>query len=176
VYSYQKDSATTSKVKARLWEQIGRAEEQSRSAKTAPKNRVGPNGIMRGPKPKPKPKDLLPPELAKIKCMSPEQFGRLFTKYAAMCRMELETVVDDPATPMIDLTIAAAMVAAAKYGEFGKIQWMIERVIGKSGSIPLAESEEMKEQKTLAKLSDQELLDLTKQTILQLEGNLNEHS
>lgn len=112
----------------------------------------------------------LPPELQAIRVMSPYVFARIFSKYAAMSREDMARAVNDPAIAMIDLAVCAAITNAAKTGDFSRVAWMLERVIGKplNSSIDDAESQMMKDE--IAKLSDSELLERAKLAVIEMES------
>jgi hypothetical protein len=73
----------------------------------------------------------LPAELKMIKELTGEEVKRLFAKYARMNKEEISSAVTDKTTPMFELVIAAGLVKAVKDGDYQKLNFILDRTIGK---------------------------------------------
>ncbi len=52
-------------------------------------------------------------------------------KFADMTRSQLQDIVTDPKSTMLEIIIAAIMVKAAKDGDYGRLSFILDRSIGK---------------------------------------------
>lgn len=84
-------------------------------------------------------------------------------KFLAMDRLEIQTVIKDPKTPMIDVTICSIIAKAATGADEKRLDWVITRLLGK-----------VKEPDTTVTLKfdqmpDYEVIDLGREAIQYLE-------
>lgn len=68
-----------------------------------------------------KPKNLLTKDKVKA----------IVGKFANMTREELQSVVADPKSTMIEITVASIMVKAAKDGDYTRLDFILNRSIGR---------------------------------------------
>lgn len=52
-------------------------------------------------------------------------------KFACMTRDELQDVIKNPKSSMLEITVAAIMARAAKDGDFNRLNFILDRSIGK---------------------------------------------
>lgn len=52
-------------------------------------------------------------------------------RFASMTREELQGIVQDPTATMLEITIAAVFVKAAKDGDYNRLAFLLDRTIGK---------------------------------------------
>lgn len=55
----------------------------------------------------------------------------LMGRFAQMSRAELQDVVQNPKSTMIEIMVAAVMARAAKDGDYARLQFLLDRSIGK---------------------------------------------
>jgi hypothetical protein len=68
-----------------------------------------------------RPKDLL----------TKDKVDAIIGRFSYMNRDELQAVVQDPKTPMIEIMVASVMVKAAKDGDYSRLEAILARSIGK---------------------------------------------
>lgn len=73
----------------------------------------------------------LPPELKAVRRLTRTEFERIANKYLWMTPAELAAVLVDPETPMLERVIVRVLSKADDEGEFGPIEWLAQRLIGK---------------------------------------------
>ena len=73
----------------------------------------------------------LPPELKAFKEISSEEVKRLFAKYARASKEELKEALQAENTPCIELVIASGLARAIKDGDYSKLNFILDRTIGK---------------------------------------------
>ena len=73
----------------------------------------------------------LPPELKAIRALTADEITRLLSKFARMNKIELQAVISDPKSTMIELTIAAGLVKPLSSGNWINLQTLLDRTVGK---------------------------------------------
>lgn len=86
--------------------------------------------------------------------------GRLFK----MTRQELQDVVQDPKSSMLIITLASIMAKAAKDGDAARLEFLLNRSIGRVKDMLEIEH------KKLDHLTDKEVIELAKEQIQALEA------
>lgn len=82
-------------------------------------------------------------------------------KYARMSRADMQVVVSDPATPMIELSIAAIFAQCAKSGDYTRLAFLLDRSIGRP-----KEPEEMDElEEQIQAMTTEELVKLVQEKL-----------
>ncbi len=111
----------------------------------------------------------IPTELSQIRKLSQAECAYLVSKYARMTRGELQSAIEDIRTPMVDLTIASIFAQSAKNGDYQRLGFLLDRTCGK---VPTAElfDEDNEGRKELRKLTDQEIVQLVKDKLPELEA------
>ncbi len=56
---------------------------------------------------------------------------KLFSRIAAMTRSELQALIVDPKSNMMELSIAAIFAKAAKDGDYTRVEFILQRTIGR---------------------------------------------
>jgi hypothetical protein len=72
-----------------------------------------------------------PEHLKKIRELRPEEVKLLLAKYARMTKRELASAAQDDTTPAIELIIASIVVDAIKKSDAQKLNFILDRSIGK---------------------------------------------
>lgn len=80
-----------------------------------------------------RPKD--PPDIAKVKALTNTEFMAIMNVYLAMDQVELEALVETPGVPMIRVIIANLILKAGA-GDHFKLEFMLNRLIGKVPDAP----------------------------------------
>lgn len=73
----------------------------------------------------------LPPELRAIRELTKDEVRRLFSKALRTCVPELEKLKADMAAPAIDVWLASGILKGIDQGDFTRMAFLVERVIGK---------------------------------------------
>lgn len=68
-----------------------------------------------------RPKDLL----------TKDKVDQIIARFSFMNRQDLQEVVQNPKTPMIEIMIASVMVQAAKTGDYSRLEAILSRSVGK---------------------------------------------
>ena len=56
---------------------------------------------------------------------------KLFQKFAGKTKDELQLMVQDPKSTMLEIMVASVMVKAAKDGDAARLQFLLDRAVGK---------------------------------------------
>lgn len=131
---------------------------------------VNPAWVKGGPTPNPRGRGKLPPALLAVKLITPATFARIFSKFAEMPKDEMDLVIHDPNTPVLELAICSAFYSAITRGDFKHLAWMLDRVLGKIPEKAQSEIESDLEKNEIAKLTDSELLERAKQAVIEMES------
>lgn len=107
----------------------------------------------------------LPPELKAIKALTASEVNRRIAKYARMTRAELDAALKDKATPMLEVCIAKVFVTSAALGDYSRLNFLLDRAIGKAPVIIDDESQD-----DLSKLTNEELAAKMRPLLAMLEG------
>lgn len=103
----------------------------------------------------------LPDELKAIKSLSQLEVTKLISKYARMNRDELIAAKNNPAIPVVDLTVISIFAKSIELGDFTRFAFLLDRCVGKVKDI--TEDEECRqEREQLEQLTLQQLYDLVK--------------
>lgn len=86
-----------------------------------------PPGVSGNPLGKPP----LPERLREVPEFTVEEVKRIFAIYSRMSVEELEEVVKDKTIPMFDLNVARGLLVGATSGDYSKINFLLDRMIGK---------------------------------------------
>ena len=104
---------------------IGEVIAMAKGKKTGGRDILPGQALNPGGRPK------LPEELKQFKELTSEEVKRLFAKYARMNREQVQSAVTDKDTPMFELVIASGLVKAVKEGDYTKLNFVLDRTIGK---------------------------------------------
>lgn len=63
--------------------------------------------------------------------LTKDKVSSILGKFATMTRDELQKVMQDSKTPMIEIMIAAVIIKAAKDGDYSRLDFLLSRSIGK---------------------------------------------
>lgn len=110
----------------------------------------------------------LPDALRAIKSLSVKEVNKLISKYARLSMVQLKAAQEDKKVSVIELCIAAIFARCMEYGDYTRLNFLLERAIGK---VPIAveDDEDRAARKDIEELSDQELLRLAKEKIPELK-------
>jgi hypothetical protein len=72
----------------------------------------------------------LDPVLRKIKEINAIEVKRIISRYVQMTKAELTEALKNPDIPMIDLHIATILSMGAKQGDYSRLGFLFERLIG----------------------------------------------
>lgn len=88
-------------------------------------------------------------------------------RFSSLTRAQLQEVVQDPASTMLEIMVASVMARAAKDGDASRLAFLLDRSIGKIKDMgPMEEDESLLE---IQAMSDQELVRLVKERLPELE-------
>ena len=73
----------------------------------------------------------LPPELRAIAELTVDEIKRTIAKYGRMSAAQVQDVIENPATTMIELYIATIFATGAKVGDYAKLAFILDRSIGR---------------------------------------------
>ncbi len=73
----------------------------------------------------------LPEELRQYKELTPEEVKRMFAKYARMGEAGIDEAMNEDDTPMFEKVIASGLKRALKDGDYAKLNFILDRTIGK---------------------------------------------
>lgn len=79
----------------------------------------------------PKGGNSLPPEIKALKKLTPGYIKGIISKIALMPREQLMVYLQDPGIAQIELTVASILVKATSDGDSAKLQFLLDRSIGK---------------------------------------------
>lgn len=105
----------------------------------------------------------LPADLVELKKLTQAQFQRLLFKFVNTPVAELKALLADPKTPLLELMIGKVVVKAISDGDYKRLDFLLDRMIGKvKEQIQVTESEEIEK---LRQLSLKELIVFVKTNI-----------
>lgn len=64
-----------------------------------------------------------------------EKLREIIDRLSFMTRMQLQAVIQAEETPMIELQIASILAQAAKTGDYSRVQFILDRVLGKVANV-----------------------------------------
>lgn len=70
-------------------------------------------------------------DLKKIPGLSKEEVDKILAKFGRMSRAEIKDHMADPATPMLELMVGAVVMKAYQHGDQSRLNFILERTIGK---------------------------------------------
>jgi len=107
------------------------------------------------------PRRQIPEELKPIKSLNGFEVNKLISKYARMLLTTLKEALDNPNTPVIELSIAKIFLQSIENGDYVRLNFLLDRCIGK---VPVAieDEEDIDAREEISKLSMSELLTLVK--------------
>lgn len=129
-----------------------------------------PSWVKGGPSPNPGGQGKLPPALKAVKLLTPKTFARVFSKFAEMPKAEMDEVIRNPNTSVLELAVCSAFYSAITKGDFKHLTWMLDRVLGKIPEKAQSEIEQDLEKNEIAKLTDSELLERAKLAVIEMES------
>jgi hypothetical protein len=92
--------------------------------------------FVKGKSGNPSGRPKLPKELASIRSLTSDEIKKIVSKFADMTKEEIGAVLSDPRTPMIQLAIGGIMVKAVKDSDPNKLNFLLDRAIGKPEAAP----------------------------------------
>ena len=117
-------------------------------------------GVVTNPNGRPR----LPEDIKTIRELTQAEFTRVSNKYLQMSSEEIEAIVKEPSTPMLELMVASIISKAVIYGDQNRLNLLLDRLIGKV-PIPVARSADpqiLEKLKDLESKTDEELLAMIK--------------
>lgn len=63
--------------------------------------------------------------------LSTDEIASLMAKFCRLTRDELQGIVQDPKSSMIEITVASILAKAAKDGDYSRLEFLLTRSIGK---------------------------------------------
>jgi len=63
--------------------------------------------------------------------LTKDKVSSIFQKFSCKNRIELQAVIDDQKSTMIEIMVASVMVKAAKEGDYARVQFLLDRAVGK---------------------------------------------
>ena len=109
-------------------------------------------------------KARMPEELRAVNSMTPPELAKIISKYFRCTREELQEIAIAAAAPALELAIASILVKSIQYGDYGRLNFLLDRCVGK----PLVQTE-MEHDGDLADLSDADLVARIRQFLPKLE-------
>lgn len=102
-----------------------------------------------------------------ISALTSAEASRLISKYARLGHGCLQSVVDNPATPALEASIASIFISSIKHGDYTRLAFLLDRAIGK---VPVAieDDEDRAARREVEDLSDEELVKLVAEKLPQL--------
>ncbi len=84
----------------------------------------------------------IPEELRAIKALTKDEVARLFSKFLRANLQELAQTIGNKESPSLDVWLAAGILKGIDYGDFTRLAFMLERVVGKpaidgDGDVPV---------------------------------------
>lgn len=76
-------------------------------------------------------KKALPADLRKVANLTSEELRRTISKHFRMTKAEISAVLDDPASPTINLIIAKTIERSLTFGDIAKAEYLFQRLMGK---------------------------------------------
>lgn len=113
-------------------------------------------------------KPKLPAELRVINALTPMEVARYIAKYARLKKEDIEIAAKNPDTPVIELAIASVFSHAISFGDYGRLNFLLDRAIGKVPVVTETPAEAATRQE-LQGLSDQELVAMIKEKLPELK-------
>jgi len=108
------------------------------------------------------PRVRIPHELRDIRGLNQLEVNRLISKYARMILVSLQEALTNPNTPVLELAIAKIFEQGIKHGDYTRLNFLLDRAIGKVQTIIEEDEEEKDSREELARLSMHDLLTLVK--------------
>ena len=94
--------------------------------------------------------------------LTKDKVSSILGKFATMTREQLQAVVTDSKSTMIEIMIASVMVKAAKDGDYARLDFLLTRSVGKV-------KEEIEQ--TIKNVTDEDLENLPQDALLKLISN-----
>jgi single-stranded DNA-specific DHH superfamily exonuclease len=113
-------------------------------------------------------KPKLPAELRAIASLTNQEINKYVAKYARMTKDQIDAATLNPNTSVVELAIASIFMNAIRHGDANRLSFLLDRAIGKVPVITET-SEEKAARQAIQELSDQELTQLIKQKIPEIE-------
>lgn len=87
--------------------------------------------FIKGQSGNPKGRPKMDPELLAVSKMTHSYITQVINKYSAMTRAQIQAKIKDEDTPMIECTVASIYVKALQTGDYMKLNFLLDRAIGK---------------------------------------------
>lgn len=120
-----------------------------------------PYHFKKGDSGNPKGRRPLPPDLKNVSPYTAGEISRVISKYGRLTKDAIYEVMSNPATPVMDLSICKMFEKSLEDGDYGRLNFLLDRCIGKA---PVSEPLEL-EDNDLTNLPTSELLQLIKRAI-----------
>lgn len=73
----------------------------------------------------------MPQDLRNVKKLKEDEFKAIVSLYAHMTKNELLDVIQDPATPVLHLSVCSILSKVVKEGDHARLDFLLNRTIGK---------------------------------------------
>jgi hypothetical protein len=92
---------------------------------------------------------------------------RVFQLFSGKNREQLQEVINDQKATMLEIMIASVMVKAAKDGDAARLQFLLDRAVGKVPFVSETEDERSarEDQERISKMSNDELIEMVREKI-----------
>ena len=90
-------------------------------------------GVSGNPSGRPK----LPPDIAKARSLNQLELERIVNKFLWLDRASIKAIADDPATPAMELMVAAIIGKAVVLGDEKRVEFILTRLLGKPANSPI---------------------------------------
>lgn len=87
--------------------------------------------FKRGQVANPEGRNPLPPELRGLRALKKEEVAIIIGKYTRLTMRKLKEALENPETPCLEKAIAKALQVAVHEGDITKINFILDRTIGK---------------------------------------------
>jgi len=114
----------------------------------------------------------LPENLRAINALTGVEVRLVIAKYARMNRTELEAIIQSPETPILEVSIAATFIQAARTGDCARITLLLDRTVGRPLSVDPIDAEEDLERAAYEAMPLAELIKIVKANVPELAAAL----
>ena len=127
-----------------------------------------PYHFKKGDSGNPKGRPPLPPELKAISPFTASELSRIISKYGRLTKGVLYEVLENPATPVMDLSVCKLFEKCLVEGDYARLNFLLDRCIGKP---PVAEPLDS-DGNDLSAVPTAELLQLIKRAIPDIKNQI----
>lgn len=93
--------------------------------------KTGGKNFVKGQSGNPAGRPPMPKELQNVRKLSPSYIKIVISKLCNMGKEDLEKYLKDNRTPMVEITIGAILVKATAEGDYSRLNFLLDRSIGK---------------------------------------------